>query len=293
MMKAKPVIGLLFPGDMGSAVADVLIKNNFEVITAGEGRSAKTLENIKKSQIKDAGALQNVVEQSDIILSVNSPKSSVEIAEQISHYMLDSERNQIFVDLNSNTPESAKKIEELITLKNGIFINGAIMGVAKSVENDAVIVISGKERVLLKDLFNGLFKLKDAGEKIESASAYKLLFSMVNKGINAVFFEAMMGASRYGIVDEMIESLKDFLPGTYNDLQKTTPTYPDHILRRIDEMQGLSEMQQFDGLSNNISSASAKTFEIINDKGILKNETPKDVKETFLLFKNNDFNIDN
>ncbi|WP_326982668.1 DUF1932 domain-containing protein [Chryseobacterium sp. MYb264] len=288
-MKAKSVIGLLFPGDMGLAIGNVLLNNNFEVITAGKGRSAKTLQNIENSQIKDVGSLSFVVEQSDIILSVNSPNSSVHIAEQITELMSDEKRGQIYVDLNSNTPQSVKQIEELIHSKNGIFINGAVMGVAKSVGNDAVMVVSGRERGLLMNVFDGIFKLKDAGEKIESASAYKLLFSMVNKGINAVFFEAMMGASHYGILEEMNESLQVFLPGTYADLQKMTPTYPDHIARRIDEMKGLSEMQELDDLSNHISLATAKTFQIIDQKKIFLNETPKDVKDTFLLFRNGEF----
>lgn len=288
-MEAKPVIGLLFPGDMGLAIGNVLLKNNFEVITAGEGRSAKTMKNIENSQIKDVGSLENVMKECDIILSVNSPQNSIDIAEKVAHCIPDSQKKYWYVDLNSNTPESALKIEKIMQAKNVSFINGAIMGVAKNVGNDAVMVLSGMERGFLTSLFDHIFKIKDAGEKIESASAYKLLFSMVNKGINAVFFEAMMGASHYGILEEMNESLKDFLPGTYLDLQKMTPTYPDHIARRIDEMKGLSEMQQLDNLPNTISLATAKTFEIIDKKGIFKNETPKDVTETFLLFKNEDF----
>ena len=73
MIKKEMIVGLLFPGDMGLAVAEVMLKNNFRVITAGEGRSQNTADRIKKSEIEDLVSLQKVVDASDIILSVNSP----------------------------------------------------------------------------------------------------------------------------------------------------------------------------------------------------------------------------
>lgn len=285
-MKEKMTIGLLFPGDMGLAIAEVLLKNNFRVITTSKGRSQKTIDNIKNTDIEDLTSLQQVVDESDVILSINSPNKSVEIAEKINNCISNSFKNKIFIDLNSNTPESVTKIDQIFSLNNTTFINGAVLGASKDMDKDSVIVLSGKSRKQIIDLFEGIFKTKDAGENIESASAYKLLFSLVNKGINAVFFEVMAAASRYGIVDELNTSLQIYLPGTFEDLKKTTPTYIDNIERRMHEMQGLSEMQQNQGLPNNISSAAAKTFGLITQSEIFKTAKPTSVLETFQLFKN-------
>lgn len=285
MIKKEIIVGLLFPGDMGLAIAEVLLKNNFRVITASEGRSQKTADRIKKSEIEDLVSLQKVVDASDIILSVNSPDKSVEIAEQISICLSDHHAKKIFVDLNSNTTESATRIDHICAAKNAVHINGAVLGASKDMEKDSVIVLSGKERKYILDLFDGIFNTKDAGENIESASAYKLLFSLVNKGINAVFFEAMTAAAHYGIVDELMTSLLSYLPGTFKDLEKTTPTYIPHIERRMHEMQGLSNMQKSQGLPSSISSATAETFELVNRSEIFKNAESATVKETFQLFK--------
>lgn len=285
-MKEEMVIGLLFPGDMGLAVAELLLKNNFRVITTTRGRSQKTIDNIKDTAIQDFASLHDVVEASDIILSINSPNKSFEIAEEICNCISDRSKKKIFIDLNSNTPESAIKIDQLFTLKNAIYVNGAVLGASKDMDKDSVIVLSGRERKQIIKFFDGIFNTKDAGEKIESASAYKLLFSLVNKGINAVFFEAMASASHYGIVDELITSLQLYLPGTFEDLEKTTPTYISHIERRIHEMQGLSDMQNSQGLPSSISSAAAKTFEIVNESKIFSNTKAITVLETFQLFKN-------
>jgi 3-hydroxyisobutyrate dehydrogenase-like beta-hydroxyacid dehydrogenase len=284
-MQTKPVIALLFPGDMGTQIAKELIKNNFKVITAGEGRSPRTLQNIQDSGIHNAGSLQNAVEQAAVILSLTSPEGSLKLAENSISCLKKTENRPIYVDLNSNTPATALSIEKLFSSMNIRFVNGAVMGASKDIPDTATLVVSGKYRNLFIDLFSEIFKIKDAGEKTEAASAYKLLFSMVNKGMNALFFETMTAAAHFGILDELNESLQEFLPGTYQDLIKTTPTYPQHIFRRIDEMNGLTEMLREENLPNVIASGTAATFERVYKSGILENENPKSVIETLQHFK--------
>lgn len=284
-MKTQPVIAVLFPGDMGTQIAKALINHNFKVVTAGEGRSERTLQNIKDSGIIDTRSLQDTVEQADVILSLTSPEASLKMAESIISCLKKMSNRPLCVDLNSNTPALASTIEKLFSSINSPFVNGAVMGASGDVPDHAVIVVSGIYRHLFINLFSSVFKIKDAGEKTEAASAYKLLFSMVNKGMNALFFETMTAAAHFGILDELNESLEEFLPGTYQDLAKTTPTYPQHILRRIDEMKGLSEMLKSENLPNIIASGTAITFERVSKSGIFENEKPEGVVETLQYFK--------
>jgi 3-hydroxyisobutyrate dehydrogenase-like beta-hydroxyacid dehydrogenase len=260
-MKDQPVISLLSPGDMGTQIAKALIRNNFRVITAGEGRSAKTLTNIQNTGIEDTGSLKDTIEQADIILSLTSPETSLKLAENILFFLKDSQKRPLYVDLNSNTPALALSIESLLLPYNIPFVNGAVMGASKDIPDTAVLIVSGSHRNNLISLFAPVFKIKDAGEKTDAASAYKLLFSMVNKGMNALFFETMTAAAHFGILDELNESLREFLPGTYQDLIKTTPTYPQHLFRRIDEMKGLTEMLENEKLPHVIASGIAETFD--------------------------------
>lgn len=284
-MSAQPVIALLFPGDMGTQIAKELIRNNYNVTTAGEGRSQKTLQNIKDSGIIDRGSLQSVVEQTDIILSLSSPEASLELAKNTVSCLKNTNNHPIYIDLNSNTPEIALSIENLFSSINIRFINGAVMGASKDIPDNATLIVSGMYRNLFIDQFSEFFKVKDAGDKTEAASAYKLLFSMVNKGMNALFFETMTAAAHFGILDELNESLKEFLPGTYQDLVKTTPTYPQHIFRRIDEMKGLTEMLKNENLPNMVASGIAGTFERVYESGIFKDEKFEGVIDTLQSFK--------
>lgn len=284
-MQTQPVIALLFPGDMGTQIAKELIINHFKIITAGEGRSTKTLQNTKDAGIEDVGSLQKAVEQADVIISLTSPEGSLKLAEQVILCLKNTENRPLYIDLNSNTPASASIIEELLLSVNIRFVNGAVMGASKDIPDHATIVVSGTHRALFMDLFSAVFTIKDAGKKTEAASAYKLLFSMVNKGMNALFFETMTAAAHFGILDELNESLQAFLPGTYEDLIKTTPTYPQHLFRRIDEMKGLTEMLRNENLPNIIASGTAETFERVYESRIFENEKFEGVTETLQSFK--------
>ncbi|WBV57017.1 DUF1932 domain-containing protein [Chryseobacterium daecheongense] len=284
-MTAQPVIAILFPGDMGTQISKTLIKNKYTVITAGEGRSQVTLQNIKDAGIHDVNTLQNIAEQADIIISLANPEASPKVAENIIGHLKNTDNRPVFIDLNSNTPQIALAIEKMCSTWNIRFVNGAVMGASKDVPDQATFVVSGIWRNLFAEQFGGIFKIKDAGEKTEAASAYKLLFSMVNKGMNALFFETMIAASHYGILDELNESLQAFLPGTYQDLIKTTPTYPQHISRRIDEMKGLTDMLRSEGLPHTIAAGTAETFERVDESGIFKNEKFDGVTEAFRSFK--------
>jgi 3-hydroxyisobutyrate dehydrogenase-like beta-hydroxyacid dehydrogenase len=284
-MSPQPIIALLFPGDMGTQIAKALIKNNYKVITAGEGRSPQTLQNIKDVGINDVGSLQNSVEQADIIISLTSPEGSLDVAKNTISCLKNIVNRPVYIDLNSNTPEIALAIEKLFSSIDIKFVNGAVMGASKDIPDHATMVVSGIDRNLFIDQFSKIFKIKDAGQKTEAASAYKLLFSMVNKGMNALFFETMTAAAHFGILDELNESLQEFLPGTYQDLIKTTPTYPQHIFRRIDEMKGLTEMLKNENLPHVISSGIAETFERVYKEGIFKDEKFEGVIDALQSFK--------
>lgn len=281
----EPVIAIISLGDMGTQISRVLIENKFRVITAGEGRSEKTLENIHNTGVENTGSLKDTVEKAEVIISLTSPERSLRLAENTAMCLKDSENRPLYIDLNSNTSAVALSIEKLLTQIHIPFLNGAVMGTSKDIPYTAELVISGVNRNKFFDLFGNLFKIKDAGEKTEAASAYKLLFSLVNKGMNALFFETMTAAAHFGILDELNKSLEDFLPGTYQDLLKTTPIYPQHIFRRIDEMKGLSEMLKNENLPNVIASGTAETFDKVYHSSIFENEKPQGVLETFQIFK--------
>ncbi|ASW73919.1 hypothetical protein IQ37_18270 [Chryseobacterium piperi] len=164
-MPNHPVIALLFPGDMGTQIARELIKNGYPIITAGEGRSSRTLQNIKDTGIIDLGTLQNVVNQADVIIALTSPENSLELAEKTISCLKNTDNRPVYIDLNSNTPQTVLSIENLFSSMNIRFINGAVMGASQDIPDHATLIVSGIYRSLFIELFSEIFTIKDAGEK--------------------------------------------------------------------------------------------------------------------------------
>ncbi len=191
----------------------------------------------------------------------------------------------VFIDMNSNNPETVSEIQKIITNTKGLFINAAVLGNSNKVATNAKIIVSGTNTKQFIDTIGQVFHVKNVGSDITSASAFKLLFAMVNKSMNGLFFETMIAASHYGFIDELNNELESFLPGTYQDLVKTTPTYPQHIKRRITEMDELVKMLKTENLPFHYALAAQETFEQIDKEKILENKTVHSVRDVFDIFK--------
>ena len=71
------------PGDMGHACGAVLRKNGFRVVTALNGRTQRTKSLAIEAAIDDVGNLEEVVQQSDLILSILPPQHAYSLAKKV------------------------------------------------------------------------------------------------------------------------------------------------------------------------------------------------------------------
>ena len=278
-------IAILYPGDMGQAIAKELISANFRVISASNGRSTNTIERIKNAGIEDVKTIENIVKEADYIISLTNAEASISVAKSVAAEMELQKKYPVFIDMNSNNPETVSEIQQIITNTKGLFINAAVLGNSNKVATNAKIIVSGNNTKQFIDTIGQVFHVKNVGPDITSASAFKLLFAMVNKSMNGLFFETMIAASHYGFIDELNNELESFLPGTYQDLVKTTPTYPQHIKRRITEMDELVKMLKAENLPFHYALSAQETFEQIDKEKILENKTVHSVKDVFDIFK--------
>jgi 3-hydroxyisobutyrate dehydrogenase-like beta-hydroxyacid dehydrogenase len=69
----KISVGILSPGDMGSAIGKVLVDAGYPVLTAMDGRSDLTKLRAREANISDLGTIDKLVAASDLIVSVLVP----------------------------------------------------------------------------------------------------------------------------------------------------------------------------------------------------------------------------
>src|SRR5690349_12943048 len=99
---------------MGQAVAMRLKARGYEVHTALEGRSARTVELAKSAGIVDSGSVEGVVSKCDAVLSILDPAAAVDLAREVADAMRSTGRKILFADCNPIAPQTAHEIDGLI-----------------------------------------------------------------------------------------------------------------------------------------------------------------------------------
>ena len=133
-------------GDMGLSVGIYLLKSGFKVLTNIDGRSEKTIKNVKSTNIKNT-TQSDLVMKSDIILSIIPPDSSVQVAQQLSELSQLNSKPITYVECNAISPNTTQFIEKSFmtkAFKNSKYIDGSIIGTAPNDTYKPNLYISGK-----------------------------------------------------------------------------------------------------------------------------------------------------
>ncbi|MBT7077900.1 MAG: 6-phosphogluconate dehydrogenase, partial [Chloroflexi bacterium] len=107
---AVETVGVMSPGDMGSGVGGVLKKNGLRVITALNGRSDDSKQRASEQGFIDVGSLDELVIQSDLILSILVPSEALSFAQNIAESIVRTDSQVAVADCNAVSPATGIKI---------------------------------------------------------------------------------------------------------------------------------------------------------------------------------------
>jgi 3-hydroxyisobutyrate dehydrogenase-like beta-hydroxyacid dehydrogenase len=254
----RVTVGVLYPGDMGSAVAKMLAAGGFRVCTVVEGRSQRTRERCRAAGLKVLPSLRELLDCSDVVISLVTPSAARQVAGEVAALARDSPRKLLYVDANSTTPAVTAEIARLLRSANSQieFLDGAIHGVATKLRELGVLYLSGPGAEELASQIRPLMRVQVVGPTPGQASALKMILSGISKGLNALFVETMVMAREYDLLDEALEGSEHFYPGFMEAVTRILPTYPLHAARRRDELKEIEAVMRKNGLTPRVVSAS-------------------------------------
>src|SRR5581483_3792683 len=113
-------VGLIHPGEMGTAVGNALVSTGREVLWASEGRSAATRE--RAAVFRDVGSIEQLAVEADAIVSVVPPHAALDVARALPPF------DGIYVDANAVSPETARAVAAEVAR----FVDGGIIGIPPS-----------------------------------------------------------------------------------------------------------------------------------------------------------------
>lgn len=249
-------VGILYPGEMGSAFGMLLSENGFRVVTTLDGRSQRTRRLCQKAQLSVLGSLGDVLDCSDAVISFVRPGSAVQVAHSVAVSLKNSSKRLLYVDANSISPMTAVTIGEMLSLDGIDFIDASIRGLASQLRQAGVLFLSGSRAKELSVLFGPVIRVKVVGNKPGQASALKMVLSGIPKGLIALFVEVMLFAREVGMLDEALESWNEFYPGVMELVNRMLPTYPQHAGRRAEELREIERTMLLNGIAPRLMRAS-------------------------------------
>ena len=117
-------IGVLHPGDMGSAVGAALLAGGHRVIWASADRSPATRDRAEAERFTDVGGLAALTGQASVIISVCPPHGALDLAREVAALGY----RGAYVDGNAVAPGTAREIGQVIEASGGVFVDGGIIG---------------------------------------------------------------------------------------------------------------------------------------------------------------------
>jgi 3-hydroxyisobutyrate dehydrogenase-like beta-hydroxyacid dehydrogenase len=240
-------IGILHPGQMGSAVAASMRNGGNEVYWASEGRSQNTRERASELGLIDAMTVANMCETCSAIVSVCPPEFADAVADQVRSLSF----RGLFVDANAISPERVKRMAHGMK-----FVDAGIIGLPPA----PWVYFSGAVAAEAAALFDaGPIKTEVIAGEIGKASALKMCFAGYNKGTSALLCAILALADQLE-VRELLEEQWKRMPGSPANPAKTVASVAPKAWRFAPEMQEIAATFEAAGLPPGFHQAAARIY---------------------------------
>ncbi len=260
-------VAIFAPGDMGHAIARVLTANGRTVTTNLADRSDRTRALAESAGITDTGDDVAAVDGADILFSILPPASALELAQRLASALALARSKPIYVDLNAIAPASAVEVGEVIEGIGVPFVDGGIIGgPPKSASSMGPrLYVSGHA-----DDVGRVMELRDAGLDMRTvtggvgaASALKMSYAAVTKGLTAIAVQSMASAKAYGVDRELNAEMVASLRILRERFDRSLPDMAPKAHRWVGEMEEIARTFNDVGLDPQVFMGAAETYRLV------------------------------
>jgi len=247
-------VGLLSPGEMGSAVAVTLREQGVTVLTCVEGRSPRTRDLAERDRLEVAPTLADLVLASDVILSIVPPSSALDVARAVTAAIRATGARPLYVDCNAVSPSTVRAVAATI---GGEVVDIGIIGSPPRGQGTTRFYASGPQASHLE--LPGL-DVRPIGEEVGTASALKMCYAALTKGFTALATETLVAARLLGVSDELAKELADSQAQHHATMARQIPRMPSVAHRWIGEMEEIAKTFAELGLTPRILEGAADLY---------------------------------
>ncbi len=269
----NPTVGILYPGEMGSALGRVLVGDGLRVVTTLQGRGPRTPQRCVEAGLEVLPSLDAVAGEADLVVSLVPPAAALGVARDWAAVVSAVGRPRLFLDANSISPRTAAAVSAAVTGPSVRCVDAAIQGLASQLQTRGLVYLSGSEAGAVARLLGRSLRVRVVGERVGQASALKMALSGLAKGTAALFVEAALAAHAAGLAEPFLDRCREAYPGILEIADRLLPTFPRHAARRADEMAEVESFLHTLGLEPAVARGARQVIRALAGAGL--EETPR------------------
>ena len=274
-MNVSKVVGILSPGDMGSAIGQTLRDNGLRVLTCLRGRSDLTRLLAQEAGFEEVPSYDQLVVEVDLLLSVLVPAEAVPLAEQVAESVRRTGTTLVYADCNAVSPQTSARIDRIIVGAGATFIDAGIIGSPPRAGNNTHIYCSGPDCRALQALSQYGLDVRTVGPRIGQASGLKMVYAASTKGTTALWTELLVAARAMGLGEALAQEFSMSRPGISRQLMSAIPSMPQRSRRWIGEMEEIAATFEELGLTPKILQGAADIYRFVGETP-LADQTSRD-----------------
>jgi 3-hydroxyisobutyrate dehydrogenase-like beta-hydroxyacid dehydrogenase len=261
------IVAILSPGEMGAATGNVLREGGLRVVSCLRGRSESTRKRAEEAGIEDVADLDELVTASDVILSIVAPAHAREVAKATAEAIERTSARKLFVDCNAISPMTVKEIAQTIERTGARFGDVGIIGNPPKPGPQATrYYASGEHAHELEQLNQHGLDFRVIGDEAGQASALKMCYAALTKGLTALATELHIAADRSGVAKPLQTELEMSQANLLEWIRRMVPTMPPKAWRWIGEMEEIAATFAGLGLTPKLLEGAADMYRLIEQE---------------------------
>ncbi|WP_440411178.1 DUF1932 domain-containing protein [Neorhizobium petrolearium] len=233
------VIAIFGAGAMGAGIGRRLVEGGATVLTYLEGRSPATRERAEAAGMRPASLDEMVA--SDIILSIVPPAEAIAVAEKLAAVAAGHGKRITFMDCNAISPKTMGEVAKRFDPQHAEVLDGSIIGMPPKPGYDGTkLYVSGDAGNRSGLLAGRGLDIRRIDGPLGAASALKMCYGGINKGVVGLGTAMMLAAIRSGADQSLKGELADSAPDLNRKLSLGIPDMYPKAYRWVAEMEEIA-----------------------------------------------------
>jgi L-threonate 2-dehydrogenase len=257
-----PTVAIIAPGNMGAGIGRRLSENQVTVLTSLAGRSA---ESVKRAREAGMQAAENrAVAEADFLMSIIPPGEALALAQRLAPVLSAANSKPVYVECNAVSPATMLRIADVVTATGCPFVGAGIIGPPpKPGSSNTKIYASGAGAMDLAVLNDYGLIVRVLEGPLTAASALKMSYAGITKGVTALGATMMLAAARGGSAAALKAELAESRPDLLRYLSNQVPSMYSKAYRWVAELDEIASFIGEDHPEHDMLTAAARLYERI------------------------------